>query len=97
MGVVSVRLNDSQMAHIEKLAEKQGKGKAEMMRDLIEYGFDHLLMKEYKAGRISLGKLATELSLSVGETIDLLSEYGVTAPIDYEDYLKGYETLKKAF
>jgi len=35
-----------------------------------------------------------ELDLSISETIDLLSEFGIKAPIDYEDYLKGYEVLK---
>jgi len=36
-----------------------------------------------------------ELDLSMSETIDLLSEFGIKAPIDYEDYLKGYEALKE--
>lgn len=36
-----------------------------------------------------------ELDLSISETIDLLSEFGMKAPIDYEDYLKGYEALKE--
>lgn len=36
-----------------------------------------------------------ELDLSISETIDLLSEFGIKAPIDYEDYLKGYEALKE--
>jgi len=97
MGVVSVRLKDGQIKYIEKVAKKEGKGKAEIMRDLIEYGFDYIMIKEYKEGRVSLEKLAAELSLSVSETIDLLADYGIKAPIDYEDYLKGYETLKKVF
>lgn len=36
-----------------------------------------------------------ELDLSISETIDLLSEFGIKTPIDYEDYLKGYEVLKE--
>ena len=63
----------------------------------MRHGFDYLMIKEYRAGQISLGKLADELSLSMSETIDLLAGYGITAPIDYEDYSKGYETLKKVF
>ena len=97
MGVVSLRLKDTQTKYIAKLAKKEGKDKAKIIRELIEYGFDYLMLKEYKEGRISLGKLATELSLSVSETIDFLADYGIKAPIDYEDYLKGYETLKEIF
>ena len=36
-----------------------------------------------------------ELDLSISDTIDLLSEFGIKAPIDHEDYLKGYEALKE--
>jgi len=36
-----------------------------------------------------------ELDLSISETIDLLSEFGMKATIDYKDYLKGYEALKE--
>ncbi len=28
------------------------------------------------------------------KTIDLLSEFGIEAPIDYDDYLKGFEVFK---
>ena len=97
MGVVSLRLKDTQTKYIAKLAKKEGKDKTKVIRELIEYGFDYLMLKEYKEGRISLGKLANELSFSVSETIDLLADYGIKAPIDYEDFLKGYETLKKIF
>ena len=41
-------------------------------------------------------KVAKKLGLSVSETIDLLSEFGIKAPIDYENYLKGYEVMKEA-
>ena len=97
MGVISLRLKDNQTEYIEKLARKEGKDRTKIIRELIEYGFDYLMIKEYKENRISLGRLAAELSLSITETIDLLADYGINAPINYEDYLEGYETLKKAF
>jgi len=31
----------------------------------------------------------------MSETFDRLAEFGVTSPIEYEDYLKGSEYLKK--
>ncbi len=36
-------------------------------------------------------------SHSIGEVLDLLAEFGIESPVDYEDYLKGFETLKKVF
>lgn len=38
---------------------------------------------------------ATGLEMSASETIDLLSEFGVESPIDFDDYLKGFELFKK--
>lgn len=43
---------------------------------------------------MSLSTLASKLELSVSETIDLLAEFGVESPIDYDDYLKGFEVFK---
>jgi predicted HTH domain antitoxin len=52
------------------------------------------MIKLYREGKLSLSTLADKLELSVSETIDLLSEFGVESPIDYDDYLKGFEALK---
>ena len=97
MGVISTRLKESQIKYIEKIAKKEEKGKGEVIRELIRYGFNYLMIREYKKGQLSLGKLATEFALSISETIDLLADFGIKAPIDYEDYLKGYETLQRVF
>lgn len=45
-----------------------------------------MIIKLYKEGKISLEKTAKELDLSISETIDLLSEFGIRAPIDFGDY-----------
>ncbi len=45
---------------------------------------------------MSLEKISKELNLSISETIDLLAEFGIKAPISFEDYLKGYK-LEKIF
>jgi hypothetical protein len=44
-----------------------------------------------------LGKLSQELDLSISETMDLLAEHGMQAHLDYEDYLKGLEHIRKVF
>ena len=69
------------------------------VQKIIKFMFQDLTLffRDYKEGRLSLGKLARELSLSLSETIDLLKDLGINAPIEFEDYLKGYETLQKVF
>ena len=64
-------------------------------RELMEYGWTFVLLEQYRQGKISLGKLAHELNLSVSETMDLVVKYGIQVHLDYEDYLKGLEHLRE--
>jgi hypothetical protein len=51
-------------------------------------------LKRYKGGKLSLGGLSKKLDISISETIDLLAELGIEAPIEFEDYLNGFEVFK---
>jgi len=93
--VVIPREVEREIKLIEEMARKEGKDKSTISRQLIGYGLTYLMIRLYKEGRFCLEKVAKKLDLSVGETIDLLSEFGIKAPIDYEDYLKGYEVMKE--
>ncbi len=93
---VSIRLREKETRFIEEMSKKRDIDKSTATRELIEYGKIYLVLKLYKEGKISLEKTAKELDLSISETIDLLAEFGVKAPINYEDYLKGYR-LEKIF
>jgi len=95
--VVSLRLDPKQMRQLEELAKEERKEKSALTRELISYGLLLKMFKLYREAKISLGYLAEKLSLSVGEVLDLLAEFGIESPVDYEDYLKGFETLKKVF
>lgn len=54
------------------------------------------MIRQYRQGKLSLGTLAQKLDLSLSETIDILSDLGIQAPIEYEDYLKGLTVLQDA-
>lgn len=41
-----------------------------------------------------MSTLATRLELSVSETLDLPAEFGIESPMDYDDYLEGFEVFK---
>ena len=60
----------------------------------MEYGWEFLMIRIYKEGKLLLSTLASRLDMSVSETIDLLSEFNIKSPIEYDDYLKGFEGLK---
>jgi predicted HTH domain antitoxin len=94
MSVISLRLKDRELKRINELSRMVNKDKSTVARELIEYGWEFLMVKLYREGKMSLGTLSSKLELSVSETIDLLAEFGVESPIDYEDYLKGFDVFK---
>ena len=93
MPIVSVRIDEKHAAKIRELASRENKDQSTIARELLTYGILHLMIRRYKEGRLSLGKLAQELDQPVGETLDLLADLGVPAPIEYDDYLQGFENL----
>ena len=94
MSVISLRLKDREIKRINELSKMGHKDKSTVARELIDYGWEFLMIKLYREGKMSLSTLASKLELSVSETIDLLSEFGVESPIDYDDYLKGFDAFK---
>jgi len=94
MSVISLRLKDREVKRINELSRMLHKDKSTIARELIEYGWEFLMIKLYREGKMSLGTLSSKLELSVSETIDLLAEFGMESPIDFEDYLKGFDVFK---
>lgn len=90
--VMSVRLDTKGLNRIRELAKRQSKEMSTVARELIEYGWVFLMLREYSEGRISLGTLAERLGVPLNEAIDLLTELGVRSPIEYDDYLRSYAT-----
>ena len=72
------------------------KDKSTVARELIREGWNFLMIRQYRQGKLSLGTLAERLDLSLSETIDVLSDLGIQAPIEYEDYLKGLAVFRDA-
>jgi hypothetical protein len=93
MGVISLRLENSELKRIDNLSVLEHKGRSTVARELIQQGWQFRMLKQYRDGKLSLEGLAKTLDISVGETIDLLAELGIESPVEYEDYLKGFEVL----
>lgn len=52
-------------------------------------------VEKYKNKEISLGKAAELAGVSISKMIDVLAELGVKSLVEYDDYLKGLENLRK--
>ena len=52
------------------------------------------MLRYYKEGTLSLEGLAKKLEASISEAIDLLAKFGIEAPIELEDYLKGFDVFR---
>lgn len=52
------------------------------------------MLRHYKGGTLSLEGLAKKLDVSISEAIDLLAKLGIEAPIEFDDYLKGFVVFR---
>jgi hypothetical protein len=84
------------LRQLKELSVKEQKDKSTVARELIREGWNFLMIRQYRQGKLSLSMLAQRLDLSLAETIDALSDLGIQAPIEYEDYLKGLTVLYDA-
>ena len=63
--VVKLRLKDREMKRLDELSRMSNKDKSTVVRELINYGWEFLMMKLYREGKLSLSILAEKLDLSV--------------------------------
>jgi len=94
MGVISLRLKDRDLERLDELSKLERKDRSTTARELLEYGWEFLMLRYYKEGKLSLEGLAKKLNMSISEAIDLLAELGIEAPIEFDDYLKGFNVFK---
>ena len=92
MPVVSVRISDQGIKEIDEIVKREQKHRSAVIQELISDGREFHLLKEYKEGRISLGRLSEELQLSLSEAVDFLSQFGIESPITYEDYITQFKS-----
>ena len=94
MGVMSLRLNKEESERISKLSSQKKEAKSEAVRELLREGWIFYWLKLYRSGKVSIGKMAEELDISINEALDMLSEFGIESKIRYDDYLIGLDNLK---
>ena len=93
--VMSVRLGPEGLRRLKELSKRDHKEMSAVARELMDYGWVFLMLREYREGKQSLGSFAKALGVSLSEAIDLLADLGVRSPIEYDDYLKAYATASE--
>ena len=89
---MSVRVSSEGGCRLRELARREKEEVSTLARELMDYGWVFLMLRDYRAGRVSLGTFAQKLDIALSEAIDLLAELGVRSPVEYDDYLKGLST-----
>ena len=97
MKTTSFRLDEVELERIEKLAREEGEDKSKMVRKLLDSGWEYLMIKQYKEGKLSLSKLSQELEEPISEVMDKLSDLGVQSPLEKDEVLEGYEALREEY
>lgn len=95
MAVMSLRLDEEEIKKIGKIASQEKKEKSAAARELINAGWTFRWLMEYHRGKISLGKTAENLRVSMSDVLDMLAELGIQNPLRYDEYLEGFQHLEK--
>jgi len=72
--VMSVRLDPAGLRRLKDLAKRERKEVSAVARELMDYGWILLMLREYRAGKRSLEAFAQALDVSLSEAIDLLAD-----------------------
>ena len=91
--IISFRFKPHELKHINKLSTLKNIDRTTAARKLIEYGWLHYILMQYKEGKLSLGQTAKELHIPITDLIDLLANAGIKSPISYEDFLEGLKNV----
>ncbi|HID91482.1 TPA: hypothetical protein EYP44_05940 [Candidatus Bathyarchaeota archaeon] len=86
---ISTRVTMEEVAAIEEIARAEGVDRASAIRRLLTVGIREWkrrrALEDYKSGKISLGRVADVLGLSMWSAVELLQKEGIEAGYDIED------------
>ena len=93
MKVRSLRIPEDLDRAIEYVSKMEKIEKAQSLRKLTRLGFEQYVAKAYRDGNLTLRDASDLLKLTLSETIDLLSEIGVSGNIRANDVLASLNTF----
>ena len=90
--VTTVRLPDKTLQELKTLAERLGKDRSEIMREIFNIGLGELKLRYalelYEAGKISIGRLAELAGLDYRETLLELKRRRISVKYGEERFLE---------
>lgn len=95
--ILHIRVDADEYTFLSRLAVEAHENVSQAARDLLEKGRLMLAIEDYRAGKASLGKAAETAGLSVSSMIDLLTQYGVPANLEYDDYLQSLKSMQEVW
>ncbi|MEK6886503.1 MAG: UPF0175 family protein [Nanoarchaeota archaeon] len=94
---VGARLAPEIIKMIDQTAKEGRIDRSAALKELVQYGRQKLLEKNaiefYREGKISVDKAADMLSITVSETMKLLSNAGIRSEETLEEYKEGLKLL----
>lgn len=94
---LSVRIGAEDYDFVKQLATDKKEEISKTVRELVDLGRLMYAIDCYKKGKASLGKAAKLANVSISEMMDLFVEFGVESNIEFDDYKKGLENLRKVW
>ena len=92
-----IRVDADEYTFLSRLAVEAHENVSQAVRSLLEKGRLMLAIEDYRAGKVSLGKAAEIAGLYVSSMIDLLTQYGVPANLEYDDYLQSLKNVQEVW
>ncbi len=94
---LSIRIDDDDYKFLSVLAKKEKEDISKAVMELVDLGRVMLAIEKYKKSEASIEKAARIAGVFISEMMEIFKEYGVEANLEYEDYLKGLKSLRKAW
>lgn len=94
---LSIRIDQEDYDFVKQIAKEHKEEVSKTMRELVDLGRVMLAIENYKIGKASIGKAAKLAGLSISEMINMLAGFGIKSNLEFDDYAKGLENIRKAW
>src|SRR5271165_2081657 len=94
---MSIRMDRENFEFLSELTKQQRSDLSKAVRDMVTRGRILFAVERYKKGEASLGRAAELAGLPLGQLMTILTEFGVEARLEREDYLQGLKNLREAW
>ena len=89
---LNIRVEKGLLNSVKRYTEKEHMDRAAFLREILQRGFrakvEENALKQYAAGKISIGKLSERLKISVWDSVELLKQQNKDINVSLEDYLR---------